>query len=71
MQNFKRSKFENVSAGAMAWIEPPNPSWATTTPLTTPSNCGDWPCTGPLNTVLSFAETDYENSAELAEEGLF
>lgn len=57
MHNFVRTTFDNVEDGAIAWIEEPNPGWATTSPLTSPDNCGDYPCTGPDNVVLSFKDT--------------
>ena len=71
MHKFNRATFTNVSEDSMAWIEKPNPGWATTTPLTSPSNCGNWPCTAPENVVLSFKNTVYESNSELDEDNDF
>lgn len=61
LHKFDNTRFENVSSNSIAWIEKPDPSWATTTPLTTPSNCGNWPCTGPENIVLHFENTSFDD----------
>lgn len=71
MHNFDGCTFDNVEEGAFAWIEKPDPAWATTTPLTSPDNCGDYPCTGPENVVLSFKNTQYNNNIDLIEETSF
>lgn len=68
--NFKKTNFENVEHDALAWIEKPDPFWAAIDPLTTPDNCGDWPCTGPENAVLKFQETTY-SGGDLVDETTF
>lgn len=46
MQEFTDCEFINVEEGAMAYFEAPDDSWANL------SDCGDFPCSGPLNTFL-------------------
>ena len=37
----------------MAYINDPNPAWAN------PTDCNEWPCTGPENVVLQFEGTQF------------
>ena len=46
----------NVDAGALAYLMPPNNTWAN------PTDCIDFPCTAPLNHIFSFVDTEYTNS---------
>lgn len=63
---FTNTKFQNVTANTLAWLQDPNPSWAVSNPSESPSNCGNWPCTAPSNIVLSFEGTTFPDSDSLA-----
>lgn len=47
---------ENVSPDAMAYIMAPSQGWVNL------ADCGDFPCTGPLNVLFSFVDTKYKRS---------
>jgi hypothetical protein len=51
---FNNIKFVNVTEEALVWIEKPNPAWAN------PTDCHEWPCTGPENVVLKFKASSFE-----------
>jgi hypothetical protein len=71
LHNFKRTHFTNIESDAFAFIAEPNPKWAAVDPLTTPDNCGNWPCTGPENVALKFEQTTYTASSSLNEDTTF
>lgn len=48
MQQFENLRFHDSEFGAMTWFFEPPMSWANL------ADCGDFPCTGPKNTVMSF-----------------
>lgn len=48
MMEFFDSKFTDVKEGAAAFIMDPLPGWAGLT------DCGNYPCTAPLNALLTF-----------------
>jgi hypothetical protein len=56
MVEFHDSKFIDVDGDAIAYIDPPNPSWAGIT------NCGEFPCTAPANILFQFVDTEFEGS---------
>jgi hypothetical protein len=45
------NEFINVKDGAFVTLSNPNPGWANL------RDCGDFPCTGPSNILLSFQGT--------------
>jgi hypothetical protein len=53
LQEFSRSTFTDVEDAAMAWFEPSPAGWATI------DDCGEWPCTGPENLVMTFTGTQF------------
>lgn len=48
--------FDNVAANALTWFFEPPQSWATNI------DCGDFPCTGPKNTIFSFKKSVWQNT---------
>ena len=66
LHQFDRVEFTNVPKDAYMWMEEPNPAWASETPLTSPDNCGNWPCTAPNNAVLKFKRIIENGDAERA-----
>ena len=57
MHEFYDSKFVNVENDAMAyWWEPPQ-GWAII------KDCGEFPCTGPKNTLYSFMNSQFSGEA--------
>ena len=56
MHHFVNTTFKNVAYAALAFIKDPNPAWANVT------DCGDFPCTAPDNTVLTFKNTVFEST---------
>lgn len=53
MQEFENLRFHDCEVGAMTWFFDPPDSWAN------PADCGDFPCTGPKNTVMHFKGTEW------------
>jgi hypothetical protein len=48
MVEFYDSEFTNIDGDAFSWLMPPNPGWANI------KDCGEFPCTAPLNALLTF-----------------
>jgi hypothetical protein len=46
--------FNNVTTSAIAWMQTPPEKWANI------KDCGEFPCTAPLNTILKFEGTTFE-----------
>jgi len=53
------TKFINVDEDSIIYIRDPEPGWANV------KDCGDFPCTGPLNTVFKFRNTTWEGKTQL------
>lgn len=53
MMEFHDTKFTNVEDDAMAYIYDPPQGWANL------ADCNEFPCTAPLNTILSFKKTSF------------
>lgn len=53
MQEFYDCEFVDVEEGALAYLEEPTDGWANL------SDCGDFPCTGPLNTFLYLEDATF------------
>jgi len=53
MMEFHNTVFTNVSDDAMAYIYTPPQKWAIV------KDCGNFPCTAPENTILSFKNTTF------------
>jgi hypothetical protein len=54
MMEFFDTKFTDVKIPA--YIMDPSPGWANL------DDCGDYPCTAPLNALLTFTGTTWEGS---------
>lgn len=51
---FVDTVFEDIDGGpGFLKFKNPNPSWAN------PTDCGEFPCTGPKNVIVSFKGTKY------------
>jgi hypothetical protein len=50
------SKFVDVREQAMAYIMHPDPGWANI------NDCGDFPCTAPLNAIIDFSGSTFEGT---------
>merc|ERR1712100_3323 len=48
MVEFYDTEFHNIDADAIAYLMHPKPGWANI------KDCGDFPCTAPLNALLYF-----------------
>ena len=46
-------KFHNCEMKALTWFYEPPQGWANL------ADCGDFPCTGPKNTLFSFENTEW------------
>lgn len=55
---FQDTKFVNVSSKSLAYMYTPPEEWAIIT------DCGDFPCTGPLNALFSFKDTVFEGDVQ-------
>jgi hypothetical protein len=53
MHEFYDTTFTNVDNDAMAYFWDPPSGWAVI------SDCGEWPCTGPYNTLYSFKNSTF------------
>ena len=53
MHEFYNTRFINTDANALGYFFKPPQKWAII------KDCGEWPCTGPLNTLYSFKNTTY------------
>jgi hypothetical protein len=58
MHYFTNIKFEDVDTASMAFFEDPPSKWAII------KDCGEFPCTGPNNILLSFTTTTYSGSTQ-------
>ena len=58
IQQFTDTYFYDVHSESMAWMPTPKDSWVNT------RDCGDFTCTGPLNTLLSFKETTFDGTIQ-------
>jgi len=56
MVEFYDSKFVDVDGDAFAYIDEPSPGWAAV------DDCGEFPCTAPLNILFQFFDTEFEGS---------
>ena len=56
MMEFFDTTFTDVKDGALAYIYDPPEIWATL------DDCGDYPCTAPKNTLMSFQDTKFSGS---------
>lgn len=54
MHQFFDTVFNNVSSESMAWMATPKDAWANM------ADCGEFPCTAPLNALLKFENTIFE-----------
>lgn len=60
-QELTRMRFHNCQIKAMThFFEPPD-AWAN------PADCGDFPCTGPKNTIFFFYETEFDEASTVPE----
>ena len=66
MHIFDTVRLRNVEKAAGFWIEEPDPDWASEIPAESPDNCGNWPCTAPINVVLKFKKFSVDDSAEFS-----
>jgi len=57
MHEFYNTRFVNTDANALGYFFKPPKKWAII------KDCGEWPCTGPLNTLYSFKNTTYVGNA--------
>lgn len=55
---FINNKFDNVSVDGLAYVKHPDPGWANI------ADCGDFPCTGPLNILWYFKGTIWANAQQ-------
>jgi hypothetical protein len=46
--------FNNITTTAIAWMQTPPDKWANL------QDCGEFPCSAPLNTILRFEGTTFE-----------
>ena len=53
IHEFYDTEFVDVKDGAVAWLRAPPQEWAVI------EICGTFPCTGPLNAILSFKRTSW------------
>ena len=53
MHEFYDTKFTNVHADALGYFYEPPQRWAII------KDCGEWPCTGPHNTIYSFKRNTF------------
>ena len=51
MVEFYDTEFHDIDEDALAWIMHPKEEWASI------DDCGDFPCTAPLNVLLAFKDT--------------
>lgn len=51
---FLQNTLINVDEGALAYLMDPVPGWAN------PTDCGEFPCTAPMNFLASWKETNYQ-----------
>ena len=56
MVEFYDTKFVDCDGDALAYIMSPKPGWANI------KDCGDFPCTAPLNVLLHFFDSEFEGS---------
>lgn len=56
MLQFYNTTFTDVDGDALAKLSDPDPAWANV------KDCGDWPCTGPLNVLYAFKESTIKGS---------
>jgi len=56
MVEFYDTEFHNVDGDALAWLMPPNTAWANI------KDCGEFPCTAPLNVLFTFEDTSFTGS---------
>jgi len=56
MVEFYDSKFIDVDGDALSYIMDPNPGWANV------KDCGNFPCTAPLNVLFTFTDSIFEGS---------
>lgn len=56
MVEFYDSEFTNVDGDAFAYLMPPPAGWANI------KDCGEFPCTAPLNALLTFENTQFFGS---------
>jgi len=64
LQNFEDLEFTNCDASALTYFFNPPESWANL------ADCGDFPCTGPKNTIFSFKNIKWIGGSEGAEDAL-
>lgn len=53
IHSFVNTVFNDVDEDAVAYIKDPDPAWAN------PTDCIEWPCTGPENAVLMFTGASF------------
>jgi hypothetical protein len=56
LQQFTNTRFHDVQAGALAYFQSPPKWWARL------ADCGQFPCTGPLNILYAFKGTRFTGS---------
>jgi len=56
MVEFYDTEFHNVDGDALAWLMPPPNAWANV------KDCGEFPCTAPLNVLFTFEDTTFTGS---------
>jgi hypothetical protein len=57
LQNFEDIEFNNCESDAMTYFFEPPESWANL------ADCGDFPCTGPKNTMMNFKNIKWTGSS--------
>ena len=55
---FYNTKFENINDEAIAFLFSPPQAWANL------DDCGDFPCSGPSNTLIYFDSTTYTGAVK-------
>ena len=56
IHNFKSCTFRDIGEDAVSLMSPPKDKWANI------DDCGEWPCTGPENVVLTFENTNFNGN---------
>jgi hypothetical protein len=56
LQHFDGMEFDNCDSDMLTYFFDPPMKWANL------ADCGDYPCTGPKNTIFAFTNTKWTNS---------
>jgi len=61
LQHFEDLEFVNCNAESLTYFFEPPQAWANL------ADCGDYPCTGPKNTIFAFTNIQWINSPSESE----